>query len=327
MTREIEEQNITTLLKNWTDEPLLQFRKADSGTINDVWILTTPKQRFVLRRYYHRFRERIELEHEVVNWAYEHGIPAVCPIPTCSGETYHIHEERFLTVLPFASGRQVDRKRMSRLEIREMGRFLGHMHGVLTKCPIVGITALYYRHEREATIAKIEELLTRIEAIQPKVDTDRYTIDRLRSRLTWLESRPPMEETSTETADAFPTHGDYQNTNVFFEGDTITAIIDWDKIFRAPAAWMVVRALDLMFRFSPESSQVFLDGYRQEHALTMGELDAAVEQYGIMRAYDLWLPTEIYEHGNDRVRQFVFPGRFVPMMEKWAKARPHLRIS
>jgi homoserine kinase type II len=79
-------------------------------------------------------------------------------------------------------------------------------------------------------------LLKRINAIEAKQSTDRYMVTRLASRKAWLENRPPFERVSTGTESTIPIHGDYQNTNVFFDGGTISALIDWDKIYRAPAA-------------------------------------------------------------------------------------------
>lgn len=43
-----------------------------------------------------------------------------------------------------------------------------------------------------------------------------------------------------------------------------------------------------------------------------------------MRAYDLWLFREIYDRGNERVRQFVYPGEFVPIEEQWLALRPRI---
>ena len=36
-----------------------------------------------------------------------------------------------------------------------------------------------------------------------------------------------------------------------------------------------------------------------------------------MRAHDLWVYEAYYLEGNERVRDYIQPGRFVPFAEEW----------
>ena len=301
-------------------------RVPNFGTINDVRIVTTSESKYVLRIYEHRDQKRIEREHSVVNWLAARGFPAVRPIRLPNGETFVTFEGKFVTLLPYVSGRQITRDTMKLCEIEAMGRFLGQLHRELAVCPVADIPSIRLILRKTNTIESIQLLLRRIDSIESRTATDQYMISRLESRISWLNNRPSTESVTTDTDDAHPLHGDYQNTNVFFEGTKVSALIDWDKIYRAPAAWEIVRTLDLMVRFTPECSQRFLNGYRRENSITLEKLDTAAELYGTMRAYDIWLPTEIYENGNDRVRQFVYPGRFTPIVDRWDRLRPQLDL-
>lgn len=291
--------------------------------MNDVRVITTATGRYVLRIYRHGDTERIEREHAVVRWLSERGFPAVVPISKPDGGTYHLDAGRLVTLLPYAEGVQVVRSELGSAEISIMGCCLGELHGIMRHCPIKGIPIAQFALDRDETLAKIERFLGQIEAIKEKSETDKNALRRLATRRDWLLSRG-CDEVEIDPRDAQPLHGDYQESNVFFARGQISAVIDWDKIYKAPAAWEVIRALDIMLHFSADTSRVFLDGYRQRHALSTDELDRAARLYGLMRAYDLWLFREIYDRGNERVRQFVYPGEFVPIEEQWLALRPRI---
>ncbi|MEW6751816.1 MAG: hypothetical protein AB1505_12685 [Candidatus Latescibacterota bacterium] len=76
--------------------------------------------------------------------------------------------------------------------------------------------------------------------------------------------------------------------------------------------------------FGADPCRAFLRAYRQHRPLSLEELDATARAYGLKHAYGLWLYEEIYQAGNDRVRQFVLPGDFVPVERAWQRLRSEL---
>ena len=112
---------------------------------------------------------------------------------------------------------------------------------------------------------------------------------------------------------------------MFFKNSTVSAVIDWDKVYAAPDAWEVIRTLHLMLGFQAGSSIAFLRAYREERPLSINDLDVAAHCYGLMRAYDLWLFEGVYDGGNNRLRQFLKPGNFVPVECDWGCLRSELR--
>jgi homoserine kinase type II len=292
------------------------------GTINTVRILTTHRGRFVLRIYRHHIHQRIEMEQRVVSWVAQRGIPAVFPILTCDGKGFVEDQEQFVTLLPFVSGYQISRDQLQLGDVEVMGRFLGQVHRVLAEYPIDDIPPVRIHIEPEETLACIERLEGIVRAIQNPQVTDEYALTRLVSRREWLKKRVSDDVSGLLDLPFQVVHGDYQETNVFFEDGDISAVIDWDKIYTAPAAWEVVRSLHLMLLFEPMQSVAFLKSYQEINPLSIEMLDVAVHCYGLSRAYELWLFKEIYDQGNDRVRQFVRPGRFVPVADDWARLRP-----
>lgn len=293
-----------------------------TGTINTIRVLTTDKGRFVLRVYRHHILERIETEYRIVTWVAEKGIPAVVPLTTRDGENFVEYEGQFVTLLPFAVGKQIARDQLQVCDVHVMGRLLGRLHRVLETFPSENMSPVWVKIEPVGTLEGIDRLEGVIRAIKNPQETDEYALSQLISRREWLLGREVEDVSGLFELPYQVVHGDFQETNVFFDEGEVSAIIDWDRVYTAPTVWEIVRALHLMLRFDLDHSVAFLKAYRETHAFSMDDLDVAVHCYGLHRAYELWLFEEIYDYGNDRLRQFVYPGEFVPIAEEWARVRP-----
>ena len=327
----VEETQYDTLLdcqhldRYWDFGTISAVRKSEMGSINQIRILTTNKGRFVLRIYRKRMRDRIDREMGLLSWLRSKEIPVVLPIQTRSGTHHADVEEKFITLLPYINDRQIDRDMLSTDDIEAMGKFLGHLHNVLDECPLENIPELSIEFDRDSTLKDALRLKQIVRSIKNPDPTDLYAMKRLETRETWLKTRDSEDVSELETLNFHVVHGDYQNTNVFFNAGGVSAIIDWDKIYKAPGSWEIVRTLHLMFGFNNEPSEAFIGGYRTRREVSLKELDISAHCYGLMRAYDLWLFKEIYDEGNDRVRKFLKSGEFVPIETDWNRLRKHLQ--
>jgi Ser/Thr protein kinase RdoA (MazF antagonist) len=310
------------LMACWNIGTIQSVAIPEIGTINTIRILDTDHGKFVLRIYRHHILKRIETELRVVRWVAERGIPAVLPLQTCDGKGFVEYNDQFVTLLPFVSGYQVLRDQLQLGDVAQMGRFLGQVHRVLSEYPIDDMPLVSVHIEPEETLAGIDRLEGLVRAVPNPHVTDEYALTRLISRREWLQGRGKEDVSGLFQLPFQVVHGDFQETNVFFENGEISALIDWDKIYTAPAVWEVIRTIHLMLHFEPTQSIAFLKAYQETNELSIEALDVAVHCYGLSRAYELWLFKEIYDHGNDRVRQFVRPGKFVPVADDWARVRP-----
>ena len=77
--------DLKTILEHWGVRTPLSVRTPETGTINTNWIVDAEEGRFVLRRYRHQNRNRVEQEHALVFWVHEQGIPAVPPLKMKDG--------------------------------------------------------------------------------------------------------------------------------------------------------------------------------------------------------------------------------------------------
>jgi len=84
-------------------------------------------------------------------------------------------------------------------------------------------------------------------------------------------------------------HGDYQLTNILFVGDTVSAIIDWDRARVWSPVMEVVRALDHGLELAPGDCHSFLSAYRITRALPQDVVMNAVTCWTMQQAGSLWV--------------------------------------
>lgn len=318
------------LLDAWRLGPLLAAITPTTGTLNHTLLLTAATGDYVLRAYRHREREPVAREHAAIAHVRAHGLPAVAPIPLPGGESVLERDGRFYALFPRAAGRQLRRRDLGKGELAAMGTFLATLQRALGSFPRAQAARRSFAVDRAATLVGIERLEAIIRARDPEGTGDDPTaavvLARLAGRRAWIERYPATAQVDLTPLEHQVIHGDYQETNLFFESGRVRAIIDWDQTYLAPRAWEVARTLDLVCSFAPDPCRLFLGAYRAELPLPLSDLDLAVACYGLLRAHDLWLYEELYLRGNDRVRRFIRPGGFVPIAEQWARLRPSLSL-
>ncbi len=67
-----------------------------------------------------------------------------------------------------------------------------------------------------------------------------------RGRREWILGAGSAQPANLTALDQQLIHGDYQDTNLFFEHGQVSAIIDWDQTYLAAREWEVVRTMHLV---------------------------------------------------------------------------------
>ncbi len=309
------------LLAAWQVGTVQSAYIPDTGTINRTLVADTITGRFVLRCYRHIERAPIEREHAAIAYARDHGIPAVAPLALPNGEMILLHDGRFYALFPHAPGAQIAGADLSADQLAAMGACLAALHAALADFPLQHAKRRDITIDLDATLARIERVEAAIRTRPALADLDCWVLEQLRGRRDWIARSPRTGMPDLTVLAQQLIHGDYQETNLFFEGDRVVAVIDWDQTYVAPRAWELVRALDLTCAFEAERCRAFLAGYRALAPLAAAELDLAAAAYTLMRAHDLWIYEAIYIAGNDRPRRYVQPAPFVPLIDRWRVAR------
>ncbi|MBA2285748.1 MAG: phosphotransferase [Ktedonobacteraceae bacterium] len=304
----------------WDRGPILATTIPASGTVHRTLLLRTATGEYALRayRYPQNERERVEREHALIAYVQARGIPAVAPIPFAPGETILEHNGRFYALFPYAVGKQVRRGELTRELITEMGSFLAMLHSVLRDYPHERVAQRSFTYDSAGTLAKMDGIEAVIRAQSRLGDVDMRALARLEQQQAWLRSHPDAVPAVWTAAQCQVIHGDYQETNLFFEGHTVSAIIDWDQAYIAPRAWEVLRTLHYVCTLEVATCRAFLDGYRRVLPLSQEDLEEAAAIYGMKHTHDTWLYESLYLKGNRRVEalfstEYAGSGLFVSL--------------
>jgi Ser/Thr protein kinase RdoA (MazF antagonist) len=301
------------LLAAWGINSFRSVSRPSSGTMNETWLVDLDDDRVVLRRHRRRHRHQVESEHAVMAKARAAGILCPAIIPTVGGTHIVEHDGRFYTLYSWAPGVQYPLRELEAAHARSMGSTLAAIHAALA--PIAGGRpddgAPYDASRFRADMAR---LASHLRSRPDHLDLV-WLLDNLDSRWRWLATNPAPP--AAPAGDAQVIHGDYQHTNVFFEADAVSSVIDWDKSRTSWPTLEVIRAMDHGLGLDHSLCVAFLAGYRTLRDVTTGELSAAAERFGHQQACGLWHFEQAFVANNSRVAALAQPRPFIPFLTRW----------
>lgn len=292
--------------------------RAPLGVLNEVSVLRYDDQAWVLKRYRHADAQRVAREIAVM----ERG-RRLLPVPqlraTLEGGWLCSIEGAICTLQEHASGTQHSRRDLSPSHALAMGRAMGLLHREFALDDLEVPTYGAPRPIKEV-LCDIEQLLALVPA------ADEVARSHLLSRQAWLSAQLDDFEAAAASllTSRISLHGDFTDVNLFFEGDAVTAVLDWELAMLGPAQAEFFRTAHFCFDDRVPLWVAFLEGYRREHEVTADGLDAGAELFATHRARGLWEFDAVYREGNDRARQYLVSPVFRPWTERWATLRPHL---
>lgn len=307
------------LLAAWPIGEIVALEKPGAGSINQTLLVTATTGGYALRAYRSLDRAWVEREHAIIAFVRAAGVPAVAPLALPGGDTVLERGGRFFALFPRAPGQQLDVTELGNAEIAAMGSFLALLHRALGAYPVERVQARALTIDRAGALAAIDRHSERIRALQAPTQSDAHILNRLEGQRAWVMAHPHASTDALAHLPQQAIHGDYQETNLFFERGTVSAIIDWDQAYAAPRAWELVRTFDLVFGFGAPCATL-LASYRTHEPMPLETLDVAAQCYAALRAHDVWMYDAIYG-GNERVRAFIRPGGFVPLDAQWESLR------
>jgi homoserine kinase type II len=312
------------LLEQWPIGAIEQLEPIESGTINRCFAITSAAGRFVLRQYRTQDRSLIERELLLIERVGAAGLPSLPAIATHEGEAIVCFEGSYYTLFPWAQGQQLSAGSISAAHDCELGRFLAQVHRVLHDYPLEQLKQRSFQIDAEVGLATSARLIALLETQPTLVQQERDLLQCLQTQRAWME-RSLGELDSSVAFERLPkqaVHGDYTYANLFFEGERVSAVIDWEQAYGAPTVWELVRVIDLVLECDPKRTKQFLQGYGE---YDRAQLRLAVAHYSLLRIFDTWMPKAILEEENTRLYRFVKPD-FVPFSQRWQAIEDDLGI-
>ena len=200
---------------------IISFEKARMGVANHNWMITTSEGRFVLRCVNADTSERdLAVEFDFIGTLEEAGFPYKMPTPLTAGDGSRIieHEGRRFWSYSYLQGSTITSP-VTRSQAQQMGAMIARMHAITASSDLkerIGNPVFSIDH----VIAHARELL---DECADETRTDYYA----RALPVFLDI---VERTPYPQLDTYPIHRDINPENVLFEGDTLTAVIDFDNV-------------------------------------------------------------------------------------------------
>ena len=318
-----EAARVRTLLEAWSLGDVLGIERMTGGATNRVYRIESARGIAFLRIYKRADRALAEREHALIARVREHGLPAVALHVARSGSTVVEHAGSVCALYEPARGAQRRGAELNDAQASSAGAVLGRIHRALAGLQDAGYLRWTLHWDGAAWVERLN-VVERAILARPQPSTselaegDRWALERSRAQRAWL-AHPDCLHSYQPRATAQVVHGDYQDANLFFDGDRVSAVIDWEQAAFLPRGYELARAAWFMFRLERELTLRLFEGYRSENSLDPAALEDGARAWGCFADHHVWPLEEVYLNGNPAARRYIPHTPFRPFQQVWAE--------
>ncbi|MFI6496646.1 phosphotransferase [Nonomuraea typhae] len=285
-----------------------------SGMMNRNWRLETTEGVFALKEVVDVPVVKARRSLNTLRALAGAGLPVCGPRLASSHDVVVEVGDRTYCLLPWATGTHRTGIDLDLNEAAALGALLGRLHCALT-APSTGLDAaveppLAKVIDAEAAAAEADRFLRVIAGLESPGAFDMAAAEALEQRKALL-----IDHAAARPADEIArgpvgwTHGDFQPLNLLWEGEAVTAVLDWDRLAVRPYGEEVVRTAQVQFttndgRLDLERVAAFTAGYRGVVTLGDEDLADAIDRLWWKRMTDFWQLQWHYDkndHGPDHL--------------------------
>jgi Ser/Thr protein kinase RdoA (MazF antagonist) len=240
------------------------------------------------------------------------GPPAPAPLETLGGEPVVAVGDGFYCALPWVDGDQIPGDALSIAQAAQLGAVLGRIHCALGPAAVkAGLEAPAGDLVAKVPDAGVVDAAMRrfLDVIDALPEPDRFDADAAvtlhRRRELLAKHRGEKPATNRPLGPAGWTHGDFQPLNLLWSGNSVAAVLDWDRVAYRSYGEEVVRSANYLFPAAGGSAldleriAAFVAAYRTEvPQFTRADGDDAVERMWWRRLTDLWHLEFRYDRGD-----------------------------
>lgn len=245
--------------------PATQLTALDSGSVNASWMVEGGPARYVLKHVWGPPPSGcLDFQEKAIDHLVARNFPIQPLLPTADGQKTVRHDDGYWQLRPFAEGRPYELGRETDLDSALDAMRLLHQtpaaDGENLPSPNPDLDDWLRMPEAtlRATTNELSRLTDRARATHLSTLYDEIRGEAL-ARLSWA---------TYATLPRRLIHGDLHGTNLFFNGDRLTCIVDWDAmgvrarvLDIAKAAFFLTRRMRGEFRLIPSATMRFLNRY------------------------------------------------------------------
>lgn len=311
---------IAVWLKKHLSAKMLSAKRVRRGLMNEKWIIETNMGRLFVKTYHPgryrmhdpEFRNKIENALQLQLLFYQSGGP--CPEPlSLEGRCIHILPcGRYMTVMTYCPGTMVPVGMIGEFRMHALGRAIADMHAAWDSAAALRLGAAVPQEEPLWRLSREEMNRTWEENWDAATDSSERVRSALQLQKAIIDS---LGDDDFSPLAAGWTHLDLWADNLLFEGDALTAIVDFDRVrYSFPALDLGRAVLSGALNKSglhKDALIAFAEGYRSVRQLPTGSLLRAIKYVWCVESFWWILPS--FESFS------VAPARFVEEMIDTAK--------
>ena len=216
-------KTIQEVLRHYAIGELVDARNAQSGYINQNWVLETTRGCYFLKCRHPDLRNAgvIRAQHALVMRLREKGFPAPSVLPTTAADGLLVLDGEYFEIQQYIEHSGFDRERAAHLDAA--ARTLAQYHRTVDGFTAEALCAdgeLYHPSVASGNLARLTDLWN------------------LRKNPAYTDQMTQLETHVTDLTERFATHvdlphlvihGDYYADNLLVDGDSIVGVVDYDK--------------------------------------------------------------------------------------------------
>jgi homoserine kinase type II len=279
------------------------------GSVNSNFFVRTDEQTYFVRLYEEQSTQGVTYEWALMDHLGRRGLAVPRRIVGTSADMHHRVLQvagKPVGVFECAEGESVCQSMVTEQRAAEVGRFLGaaHMAGLeFAASPQTGRFTPVHMHRRIESIREQMSSRTRDEVLAQDVRTLEQALVAVQDAMD--DDRLPRGVI----------HADLFRDNVRWQGDSISAVIDWESSSQGPLAYdLMVTLLAWCYGddFEWGCAQAMAQAYHQKRALTPHEqrclrsvASYAAIRFGITRITDFHLRQSVGERTHKSYKRFM----------------------
>jgi len=287
---------LRAVLAHYDIGPLQQCSLPAGGRRSHTWLITTDKERYILKRYPETFDSpAVEFEHSLLEYLRQVRFPAPRLVQTRQGGTWLALDGHLYACFEFIEGIcYSDYFLLPSTKTRyltQAAQTLAYYHSIVADLVPSGRKMDGFRprshrrwHDREWYLQEME-ICREIVASHSRERRRLARWEEAHSRLARLWDA--VEGSDAALPPSLPIHGDYGPYNLFYNDGRLVAVIDFEC---AHLDWRLTEVLSATVRFAgrdqglslPRARQ-FLQAYHQANPLTVEEQRIAPKLFALGR--------------------------------------------
>jgi len=285
--------------------------RVTKGFLSENYILFCDDKKYFLKRYRFDNKERIEEIHFAKKYFVNLGIPVILPIVNLDRSAFFFFSDSYFALFPFVSDKQLDRVSITDTSIISLGETLGKIH-LLGKDSNLPVKERFKPWNKDKSLEKIKAIYTTLQKDNNPKDFDKIALENIEMKKRLIQDNSIVYEDLKLPSDHL-IHGDYLDHNVFFgSDDKVSFVFDFEKTCYSPRMYELWRSLIYSFLSTDMTTEdirrakLYLISYTKIYPTTKDELIRGLKLFYLKSIHGLWVESEHYINGSDRVDDFLY---------------------